>query len=470
MLSLENIKSIFKKSSSGYLILYPDAPHFTIAGANDAFLQVTNTTNTHIIGKGVFEAFPENQNSAGIKRKEIVQNSLEHTLLLKEPHIIRQHRYDLFFNDSGKFMMRFWNFDTFPLLDENNEVRFIVQNRTDVTDMIVFRNTEKLKTLEAIETNERRFKALVKDGSDLIAILDGKGNCQYVSPSAKNILGVEARYLIGKNPFDFIYEEDKHAVLSQFSRLAIQTQIKISPFRFKNRDNKFRWIETIITDMALDPAVAGIVTNSRDVTNQVENEIKLKQSIERFNTVSKATSDAIWDWDLLSGKVAWNKGMKGIFGHNDNDCCTKDWWYAQIHPDDVERVVEKVLLQIENKNSRLKLEYRFRCADGTYKYVLDRAFLMLNDAGEPVRMIGSMQDITERINYIKAIEEQNLRLREIAWAQSHLVRSPVARIMGLSSLISEHHSDIKELLLHLDQSARELDAIIGNIIKKTEGI
>lgn len=82
-------------------------------------------------------------------------------------------------------------------------------------------------------------------------------------------------------------------------------------------------------------------------------------------------------------------------------------------------------------------------------------------------------DVTERINYISAVELQNKRLREIAWAQSHLVRAPLTRMMGVIDLIRNYgHRDInrEELLESLMTSARELDNLIREISGKAERI
>jgi PAS domain S-box-containing protein len=224
--------------------------------------------------------------------------------------------------------------------------------------------------------------------------------------------------------------------------------------------------------MSDDPAISGIIANCRDVTQRIENEVKTEQSIERFNAVSRATSDAIWDWDFLSGEVIWNKGVEGIFGHN-HILYSQQWWYSQVHPEDVVRVSNSFKAFIDSKESRIESEYRFRCSDGGYKHVLDRAFLIFNKDGDAVRMIGSMQDISDRINYIRSIEEQNEKLRDIAWIQSHVVRAPLARIMGLSKLIYHENTDDslrKELLDHLDTSTAELDDIIKDIVRKTDEI
>lgn len=332
--------------------------------------------------------------------------------------------------------------------------------------------TEKLKSDRALAASEQRFRALVQDGSDLVAILDPAGYYTYVSPTSKSILGIKPQDLLGKNAFDFIHIEDKEKVISKFGLLAEQKRVKIMPFRFKGADHKYHWIETIITDMTHDPIVAGIVANSRVVTQRIENEIKTEESIERFNTVSKATSEAIWDWDMRSGKMTWNKGIKGIFGYK-KVTHTREWWLSHVHPDDVNSIGNKLQSLIKHKKSRLKAEYRFCCADGNYKSVLDRSFLTYGSNGEPLRMIGSMQDITERVNYIAAVEEQNQRLREIAWMQAHEVRAPLACIMGLSRILLDTNLDQNsknESLQHLINSADELDLIIKEIIKKAEGV
>ena len=89
----------------------------------------------------------------------------------------------------------------------------------------------------------------------------------------------------------------------------------------------------------------------------------------------------------------------------------------------------------------------------------------------PVRMIGSMQDVTERVSDLNAIKDQNGRLQEISWIQSHKVRSPLAKILGLVSLMQLSETDlpaINELIPMLASSAEELDEVLKEIVKKTE--
>lgn len=206
-----------------------------------------------------------------------------------------------------------------------------------------------------------------------------------------------------------------------------------------------------------------------DRTVEIRAKKVLEDSIERFNTVSKATSDVIWDWNILTGEMIWNQGIRGIFGY-EKTTYDEQWWKSHVHPDDLAKVLAKFTLVTKEKDSKLNVEYRFQCADGSYRTVLDRAFIHFDGEGSPVRMIGSMQDITERVQHIEAIEQQNARLKEIAWIQSHLVRGPLARILGLAMLIDNEQGgdpDQKELVSLLRSAAEELDAVLTRIVAQT---
>ena len=330
--------------------------------------------------------------------------------------------------------------------------------------------TEKIRTRMALQQSEQRYKALVQDGSDMVGILNSKGEYLYVNQTSKRILGIPGEFFIGKNAFDFIHENDQERFMTTLAQLPHQQSMKIPAFLFKDSKGKYRWIDTTVTNMTNDPAVGGIIANSRDVTERIVNEIKMKRSMERLDIVAKATSDAIWDFDAATGNVIWNKAIKALFGYKVTTC-TREWWADRVHPDDLARVTKKEVSIIKRKKSRITHEYRFRCVDNSYKNVLDRSFLIYNDSGELLRMIGSMQDVTAREMYVQTVEAQNQRLKEIAWTQSHVVRAPLANIMGLVEILAES-MDVdgpqKDLIAHLGNSSAELDLIIREIIKKTE--
>ncbi len=141
---------------------------------------------------------------------------------------------------------------------------------------------------------------------------------------------------------------------------------------------------------------------------------EIKESNEKYDIVAKATSDTIWDWKIQEDSINWNKGIEGVFGYNPSEVGkTSKWWFDKIHPEDSIRMSIKLYSFIEQKTEKWQDQYRFRCADGSYKYVLDRGFLLKDENGRAIRMIGAIQDITKQKE-----EEQRLKLLETVITQS----------------------------------------------------
>ena len=330
--------------------------------------------------------------------------------------------------------------------------------------------TEKTRYEKALVDSERRFKTLIQESSDLIAIIELEGTYKYVSPTIERLMGSIPGQVIGRNAFHAVHESDRDLLFEQLQMLGEKKSIKLAPYRLTDPLGRTHWMETIVTDMRSDEAIAGIICNARIVTDRIEQELKIKEHFERFNIVSKATSDTIWDLNHITGKVIWNQGIQMIFGY---DSLESDYqfWYDRVHPDDVERVTGVVQHNVEHKLSRWTSEYRFKCANGVYKDVLDRGFLIFDsETGKVVKMIGAIQDISERVAYTKAVEENNNKLKDIAWTQSHLVRGPLTSILGLMALLKDPSTDEStrtSVLEYLEQSATRLDQTIMEIIDKS---
>lgn len=335
--------------------------------------------------------------------------------------------------------------------------------------IVAIDNTEKIKSREELITSENRFKQLIQEGSDLITIMDKSGRFTYISPNAERLLGVAEQDLLGEIGTDFILEADRANVIARIQTLHHEKRIALPPFRIIGKNQEIRWMETVVTDLTEDKSVAGIITNARDVTRRVLSELRNKEHLDRYNTVAKATSDTIWDYNMVTGEVNWNPNIQTLFGYDQPEN-KYEWWRDHVHPEDVERVADLIIDKISEKESIWNSEYRFRCADGTYKYVFDRGFLLFDDDGHPLRMIGSMQDVSEIRRYIQKIEQQNERLKDIAFAQSHTVRGPLARILGLVSLLKDSANDaelMETLFNYLEKSASDLDEVVRNIISKS---
>jgi len=148
--------------------------------------------------------------------------------------------------------------------------------------------------------------------------------------------------------------------------------------------------------------------NEQNFENLETNNSEIRYAKERYDIVAKATSDTIWDWKITDNEFSWNKGIQGVYGYTKDEVDNNSkWWFDRIHPEDSIRMSVKLYSFLEQKTQKWQDEYRFKCKDGSYRYVLDRGFLVFDENGNPVRMIGAMQDITKQKE-----EEQRLKLLE----------------------------------------------------------
>ncbi|SEI89352.1 PAS domain S-box-containing protein [Cyclobacterium xiamenense] len=135
---------------------------------------------------------------------------------------------------------------------------------------------ESFEKSKILKEREERFKALVQEGSDLIAILDEESKYKYVSPTSIPILGIAPEDFLGKNVFEFIHPEDAKRTENSLKSIVDNHRVQVEPFRFRNHKNQWRWIETVLTNMLENPVIKGIVANSRDITERIEEEHRLK--------------------------------------------------------------------------------------------------------------------------------------------------------------------------------------------------
>jgi len=180
--------------------------------------------------------------------------------------------------------------------------------------------------------------------------------------------------------------------------------------------------------------------NSEDEKNRtIEN---LKQSEERFQAVTRATSDVVWDWDLTTDLLYWNENFTKHFGYGKEEC-EKDIssWYSRIHPEDSDRVVSDIKKTVKSGGQYWSDEYRFRKSDGSYAYVLDRGYVIHDEKGSPVRMVGAMLDLTQ----LKSLESQLLQAQRmeavglLAGGIAHDFNNLLTAILGYSELLLNSH-------------------------------
>jgi len=155
---------------------------------------------------------------------------------------------------------------------------------------------------------------------------------------------------------------------------------------------------------------------------------KLRKSEERFSLAVEGSMDGVWDWDLLTNKMFLSKRWKEILGYKENELLNSyDTWEQLLHPDDRDNNLSKLKKHLGKKTSHYQVEFRLKCKNGKYKWILTRGKAIFNNEGKAYRMAGSITDICER-------KEFELKLETLSKAITH---APVSVIITDSNGIIE---------------------------------
>lgn len=233
------------------------------------------------------------------------------------------------------------------------------------------------------------------------------------------------------------------------------------------------------------PSEKGLSIYFRDISMRKKYEISLLESRERFQKVTQATNDAIWDWDLDKGEVFWGKGFKTLFGYRSGirKVASKTWTSA-IHPDDRENTVKSLETAIDNlKQKNYLAEYRFQKSDGAYAYVTDRSVIIRDTEGKAKRLVGAVSDITIRKEHEESLRKLNLQLErraaelersnaeleQFAFVASHDLQEPLRMITSfLQQLEKKYTSQLDDKAMQYigfaSSGAKRMKEIIADLL------
>lgn len=269
--------------------------------------------------------------------------------------------------------------------------------------IVAVREKMRLQAEQATRATEARFRSLVQNSSDVLLIVAADDTIQYVTPSSAHVLGAPPDALIGQPLTTLLHPDEAahvQAVLSELGDQAdVSTQLSV---RMRHNDGRWLHAEATANNLRHDPNVGGIVLSVRDVTERKQTEAALRESEARNQLISRATNDVIWDIDLITGDLHWSGAVETMFGYTLHDVKEATWWDERVHPDDRDRVLGALKEVMDGGGEVWSEEYRFRRSDDSYVTVIDRAYIARDAAGTPIRLLGSMMDISAR----KALEER----------------------------------------------------------------
>ena len=214
-----------------------------------------------------------------------------------------------------------------------------------------------------------------------------------------------------------------------------------------------------------------IVGTAQDVTEKKFVEQRLGDSEERFRLLARATSDAVWDLDLVTGQVWRGDGYESLFGYAKGELApTVAAWNDLVHPDDQQRLHDSWSEAVETGALSWSGEYRFRRADGTYANILDNAYIVRDAQKRPSRMLGAMVDITERKQLEEQVEQAKrvTSLGRVAASIAHEVNNVLMGIQPNAEVIQRRApAELRHVSDNIIQAVRRGKRVTDEILRFT---
>lgn len=449
--SERRFRALIEKSSDSISLINPEGVVLYDAGAPT--LRILGYTEPEVVGRNAFDFLhPEDA--------ETVRRML--TELVSRPGAATTAQYRLRHKEG------FWRWmeGTGTNLLADPAVGAIVINSRDISERRLAE--ERLRLSE-----ERLSKAFHTSPVAISMATLAEGRFIDANESFLRLTGYRLEELNGRTAMDlglWVNPADRDTIVRKLLEEGSIRDVEES-FRTKQGQTREALAAVELINLNGEQCVLCLL---QDITERKAAEAALRKSDERFQLIARATNDTVWDWDLKSNQVWWNEGIKTSFGYSPEDVGHDgSWWDEHIHPEDKEQVLSGIHAVIEEGNNYWSDEYRYRRSDGSYADVFDRGYVLRDERGVSVRMIGAMMDITERKRFerelAKARDEalESARLKSAFLANiSHEVRTPLNGIVGMTVLLRDTRLNAQQrgFADTIQSSADALLTIINDIL------
>lgn len=323
-----------------------------------------------------------------------------------------------------------------------------------------------------LQESRQRFHQLADAMPLFVFTATAKGHLDYVNRSVNEYTGEDDEALLtGQSWLKFLHPSDRRMFLERWQRAVDESREMEVEFRFRDHQGHYRWHlgrATPIRDRQGN--VAHWYGTAIDIHELKHMEETTRHSEERFRYISMATTDAVWDWDVVAGTLWWNDQYYKLFGFDkQSESANPEFWSAHVHPEDREEVVRSMRAAPRGRESEWRRQYRFLRKDGSVAHVDDRGYLIRDENGKGIRMVGGMSDITEEKSLQKRLQQSD-RLRavgELTGGVAHDFNNLLAVIMGNTELLAEQLTDtpqLRQLVQTTHEAAEKGSQLTGRLL------
>jgi PAS domain S-box-containing protein len=452
-----DFETLFAATPALYVVLLPDPPRFTILAATEAYARATMTRLDEIVGRGIFDVFPDNPADPHATGSINLRASLERVVATRLPDRRAVQQYDVRrpAESGGAFEERWWSARSTPVFGPDGELAYILHAIEDVTER------------KHLEEQRQLFAALVENSSDFIAIADAGGRPLYINPAGRRMVGLSPEHPVGETQIvDYYPTEERTFATEVIGKTMLESghwsgettlrhwktgeTIPVSKERFLIRDvttGRLLGMGTVTRD----------ISEARRIARQREDLLsQMRESEERFRlTIDEAPIGMALV--TLDGRfVRVNRALCEILAYSPAELLALTL-SAITHPDDRDADADLALTGQLARGEIPRYQVAKRCLrkDGQTVDIMLSASLLRDHDGAPLYYIAQMEEITERKRAEEALRRSEAQFRGL------IERMPDGVFVNSGGRVAYANSALGRLLGYDDATA-----LLGQMIEE----
>ena len=281
------------------------------------------------------------------------------------------------------------------------------------TAAVINRQRDERRQAEAyLREQEKRYRLVTGSVPAMIGYVDRRHRLLFHNHAIEEWLGLPAERIDNHHMAEVLGNDVYLSILPEIQRALSGTRAEYERKRYA-KDGSERYLAgTFIPDSDDAGRVNGFFVMIIDITERKAAEAALRASEERWKFALEGAGDGVWDRDIRTGEILYSTRYKEMLGFAEGEFDNRrEEWEQRIHPEDRPRTMADLQAYLDGKNDAYASEFRMLCKDGSWKWILSRGMVVSRGAnGEPLRMIGTHTDISERVRQQEEIARVNERL------------------------------------------------------------
>ncbi len=286
------------------------------------------------------------------------------------------------------------------------------------------------------EEKLRRFERIIAGSTDMVALLNRDYVYLATNPAYLQAFGKTEDEMLGHSVSEVFGEAFFHAVIKPHADRSLSGEkVRFQTWVDFPGSGKRHMNIAYSPYLEADGKIAGFVVNGRDLTELKRAEEAIETANQRMSLAAESAQIGIWDLDLVHNKLVWDDRMYELYGIGKKDFAgAYEAWQAGLHPDDLERANEAVKAAITGKKA-FDTTFRIITPKGEIRHIKANAYILRDDSGKPLKMIGTNIDITPLKQQEKALRESEARFRTIfeqAGVGVAMIETPTGRFIRIN--------------------------------------